>query len=68
MTKHFGEEVSMSFDYHSIAQDLDDYQQALNPYDTWMLGKLHDKFAQVQKYIEKYMLGEALQEVIDMTR
>lgn len=67
MTKHFGEDASLQLSYEDLFQDINDHQELLNPYDTRVLGKLSEKSIQIQKYIDKYMLGEALQEIIDFT-
>ena len=41
-------------------------QEKLNDYDKWMLGKINETIVQVNKYQEKFMLGEALQESIEL--
>ncbi|MEY3197984.1 MAG: hypothetical protein RL023_880 [Candidatus Parcubacteria bacterium] len=56
MTKHFGEDAQLQLSYENLLLDINNNQEKLNPYDTWILGKLSEKFIQIQKYIEKYML------------
>lgn len=38
----------------------------LNEYDQWILGRINETISQVNKYQEKFMLGEALQASIDL--
>ena len=57
----------MTVNYDDLLEDIQNHQADLNVYDIWMIGKVTEKYNQIQKYLEKYMLGEALQETIDMT-
>lgn len=57
-------EVSYEMLERDIMQNID----KLNPYDIWMLGKVQAAVDQVGKYYTKFMLGEALQESIEMVR
>ncbi len=68
ISKHFGESIDIKVDYSDLQDDIYAHQDELNPYDTRILGKLHEKSLQIQKYIDKYMLGEVLQEMVDFTR
>lgn len=54
--------------YNMLERDISDHLGQLNSYDTWMIGKLQVVVDQVGKYYGKFMLGEALQDTIDMVR
>lgn len=55
-----------SISYEMLERDIADHIGKLNAYDMWILGKLQAAVDQVGKYYSKFMLGEALQETIDM--
>lgn len=67
VTKYFDENDLPSIDYHTLEQDIEKNLENLNPFDIWILWKLQEKYVKVQNYIDKYMLWEALQEIIDIT-
>lgn len=60
------DEVRIS--YTALQEDLQDNLDQLNPYDIRMLWKVQTVVEQVTKYNSKFMLGEALQETIQLTR
>lgn len=51
--------------YEKLIKDIQKNKAQLNEYDTWILGKVADLTTQVDKYLAKFMLGEALQESIN---
>ncbi len=54
--------------YDQLGKEIIKNKWQLNDYDAWMVGKLSDLIGQVDKYLAKFMIGEALQESIDTVR
>lgn len=55
-------------EYHAIGQLLQNESKLLSEYDTWILNKVDDLIVVSAKWSDKFMLGEALQEIITCVR
>jgi len=58
------ESTSVSRNYKGLGELLVDEKKLLSDYDVWILNKLQDVISAVTKYYDKFMLGEALQEIV----
>lgn len=58
--------LSESISYQALEEELFDKLDVLNEYDRWIVWKIQEKLIQIDKYNAKFMLGEALQESLDL--
>jgi len=66
LLKVIGEKDNQTFVYDDIASQIDKGQADMNDYDLWIVWKTQETLAQLDKYMSKFMLGEALQATIDL--
>jgi len=59
-----GESEEEARSYTQLAELIEFEKKQLSDYDVWILNKCNDVVALTNKYYEKFMLGEALQETI----
>ena len=53
-----------SLHYDQLAHLLQQEQHQLHEYDVWIINKVNDVVTLTAKYYDKFMLGEAFQEII----
>ncbi len=57
-----------NLDYEKLNTQVIKSSKKMNDYDAWIYGKVQDLILQVGRYNEKFMIGESLQEIIDVVR
>ena len=61
----FDEDIS--FDYNLLKEDIYAHKDQLNDFDRWILYHLEKTISNVHKYFDKFMLGEALNTIVQFT-
>ncbi len=54
----------ITFDFNSIKEDIQNNLDKLNEFDSWILYKLNELIDTVERYMDKFMLGEAISEIV----
>ncbi len=65
-TKVLESNNEISIDYSLIKEDIYNNQSKLNDFDVWIVNRLDHLTASSSKYMDKFMIGELGQEIIDV--
>lgn len=55
-------------DYDKLGNQINKNTKKMNDFDKWIFSKTQDLIKQVDKYQDKFMVGESLQSIIDVVR